>query len=131
MLHLLANPEPSATPEPYAEAVARLASIRHALRLVEPHGGGPAPDPEADEALGAAWQQASNARRRCYEARSGRVIAGTAAGLEALLAAGAQGSEPNRAAAGKLAEEIRIGLEEICAVLRETPTAARLDPIAL
>jgi hypothetical protein len=130
MLHLLASPESNPAPQPYAEAMARLASIRHALRLVEPHGGGPAPDPEADEAFGLAWQEAPAARRRCCDTRSGRVIAGTAAGLEALLAAGAA-SEPNPAASRKLAEEILLGLEEICAVLRDTPAPARLDPLAL
>jgi hypothetical protein len=118
-------------PQPYAEAVARLASIRHALRLVEPHGGGPAPDPDGDEAFGVAWQQAPAARRRCCDTRSGRVIAGTAAGLEALLAAGQSGFEPNPSASRKLAEEIRAGLEEISAVLRDTPAPARHDPIAL
>ncbi len=41
-------------PLPYAEAVARLASIRNALRRVDPFGGGPASDPEADNDLAAA-----------------------------------------------------------------------------
>ncbi|HVM37880.1 MAG TPA: hypothetical protein VM265_05790 [Sphingomicrobium sp.] len=128
MLHLHACPESNPAPRPYAEAVARLASIRHALRLVDSNGGGPAPDPEADEAFGLAWQEAPAARRRCCDARAGRVIAGTAAGLDALLAAG---ERPNPAASRKLAEEIRAGLEEICAVLRDTPAPARHDPLAL
>lgn len=132
MLHLQASREPQTQPpQPYAEAVARLASIRHALRLVEPHGGGPAPDPEADDAFGKAWHEAPAARRRCCDSRSGRVIAGTAAGLEALLAAGDACSAPNPAASRKLAEEIRAGLEEICAVLGDAPLPARHDPIAL
>jgi hypothetical protein len=87
--------------------------------------------PDGDEAFGVAWQQAPAARRRCCDTRSGRVIAGTAAGLEALLAAGQSGFEPNPSASRKLAEEIRAGLEEISAVLRDTPAPARHDPIAL
>jgi hypothetical protein len=129
MLSLLAVPQPSATPAPYAEAVARLASIRHALRLVEPHGGGPAPDNAGDEGFGLDWQDASESRRRRCDARSGRVIAGTAAGLEALLAEGQAGRTPNGAANRKLAEEIRAGLAEISAALSDA--APRPDPIAL
>lgn len=131
MIHLLASPGPGESPPPYAEAMARLASIRHALRLVEPHGGGPAPDPECDEQFGLAWQQASAASRRCCDARCGRVIAGAAAGLDALLAAHDGERAPNPAASRRLAEDIRASLEEICAVLRDCPTAGRPEPVAL
>ena len=52
MLHLLPDPAPEPqgqpAPEAYAEAVSRLASVRHALRLVDPFGSGPASDADAD-----------------------------------------------------------------------------------
>ena len=51
-------------PLPYAEAVSRLASVRHALRLVEPFGGGPASDLDDDDAIAAAWDGAGEARQR-------------------------------------------------------------------
>ena len=55
---------PRPRPEPYAEAVARLASVRHALRLVDPYGGGPASDVEDDDAVAAAWDEADEAREK-------------------------------------------------------------------
>jgi hypothetical protein len=112
MLHLF--PE-SATPlsgEPYAEAVSRLASIRHALRLVDPFAG-PAPDCDEDEAIAAVWPAASEAKRSCFDTRSARAAAGAAAGIEALLAARSAGVEPNRAAGTALVEEIRRELEQV------------------
>lgn len=45
-----------------SEALAKLAGIRHALRLVDPFGGGPASDPSDDENLAAAWAGASQGR---------------------------------------------------------------------
>jgi hypothetical protein len=38
MLHLVPVQQADESPELYSEALARLASIRHALRLVDPHG---------------------------------------------------------------------------------------------
>ena len=112
MLHLIPQPQPADSPEPYAEAVARLASIRHALRLVDLHAGGPADDGD-DAALGRAWAAAPAARRRSFDSRCGRVIAATADGLEALLAERALGREPNAAATARLADEIRRGLDDV------------------
>lgn len=114
MLHLsIESQQSDEGPAPYAEAVARLASIRHALRLVDPFGGGPASDPDEDLELGVAWAKARPARRRCFDTRSSRVIASTAEGLEALLASRSAGAEPNPAASRRLAEEIRLGLKDI------------------
>ena len=113
MLHFLPTFEAKSAPEPYAEAVARLASIRHVLRLVEPAGGGPAGDADDDEAVGVAWEQAPAVKKRCFDNRSGRVITATAAGLEALLAERQAGREPNAAAARRLASEIRSGLDDV------------------
>ena len=114
MLHFQPPAEPFETPQPNSEALARIAGIRHALSLVEPFGSGPADDADrAIHALDAGWAQASGATRRCVDNRSERVIAGTAAGLDALLAERAAGREPNEAAAARIAEEIRIGLENV------------------
>ena len=111
MLHLLPHPTPG-EPGPYAEAVARLASIRHALRLVDPHGGGPASD-ALDVA--SAWDQADEAKRRAFDARSEKLVGAAAAGLEALVAIHQQGREPNGEASRAMVEQIR---RELAAVSR-------------
>ncbi len=67
MLNLIPQPEPQPRPEPYAEAVARLATVRHALRLVDPFGGGPASDPDEDAAISDAWTNADESKRRWFE----------------------------------------------------------------
>ena len=118
MLHLLPQsaPQPQLQQRPaaFAEAVSRLASIRHALRLVEPFGSGPASD--ADEtAVAAAWDSADDARRRCFDRRSGRLVEATAAGIEALLAERQHGREPSAEASQALVDEIR---RELAAVSR-------------
>ena len=112
MLHFVPEPQSVESPEPYAEALSRLAGIRHALRLVDPFGGGPASDVE-DEAIGEAWIAAPYAKRRCFDSRSGRVIAATAEGLEALLGERSAGREPNSAASVEIANEIRRGLRDV------------------
>ena len=66
MLHLVPTAQtedtPKAAAQPYAEALARLASIRHALRMVDPFGGGPASDADHDRGddhrIAAAWSDA-------------------------------------------------------------------------
>jgi hypothetical protein len=124
MLNFVPDPQSFDSPEPYAEAVARLAGIRHALRLVDPHGGGPACD-IADEQLGEAWLEAPYARRRCFDNRSGRVIAATAEGLEALLAERSAGREPNPAASAEIAADIRRGLRDVARQLLGAAEAPR------
>jgi hypothetical protein len=122
MLHLAPVPQiddsPQPDPQPYAEALARLASIRHALRLVDPFGGGPASDPDGDEQLAASWSQASKSKNRCFDGRTSRTASAAAAGLEALLAERAAGREPNAAASQRLSEEIRLGLEDVSRLMR-------------
>lgn len=110
MLHIL--PESAREPGPYAEAVERLASIRHALRLVDPHGGGPASD-ELDVAT--AWDHADEAKRRTFDARSAKMVSAAAAGLEALVAVHRQGAEANAEASRQMVEQIR---RELAAVSR-------------
>ena len=117
MLHLLPDPAPQPRPEPYAEAVARLATIRHALRLVDPFGGGPASDPGQDDAVSAAWDQAAEPKRRWFDARSARLVEATAAGVEVLLAEKQSGREPHEEASRLLVEQIRRELAEVSKVV--------------
>ena len=117
MLHLLPDPAPQPRPEPYAEAVARLATVRHALRLVDPYGGGPASDMCDDEAISAAWDEADEPKRRWFDARSARLVGATAAGVEVLLAEKQSGREPNEEASRLLVEQIRRELAEVSRVV--------------
>lgn len=117
MLHLLAQPEPRESPLAYAEAVSRLASVRHALRLVEPFGAGPASDLDDDDALASAWAHAGEARQRLFDRRSGRMIGTAAAGIEALLIERQQGHEPHAAASEALVDEIRRELREVAGII--------------
>ena len=117
MLHLVPVPQVDESPLP-AEALAKLAGIRHALRLVDPFGGGPASDPSNDEDIAAAWAGASKASNRRVDECTLRTAGAAAAGIDALLAARATGHEPNEAASKELADEIRRGLEEISRRMR-------------
>jgi hypothetical protein len=116
MLHLLHEPTPDETPIAHAEAVSRLASVRHALRLVEPFGAGPASDISDDEAIAGAWDGAGEARQQLFDRRSARMIGAAAAGIEALLAERQEGREPHADASQALVDEIRRELREIAGV---------------
>ena len=76
MIHFLPESPAETRPAPYAEAVARLASIRQALRLVEQFEGeerNPAIEVgDGDDRIAAAWPTAKEAARRCFAARSER-----------------------------------------------------------
>ena len=115
MLHLLAQNEPD-TPKAYAEAVSRLASVRHALRLVD---GGLCNGPEGDldDDIASAWPSASEAKQRCFDRRSARLVGAAAAGIEAMLSQRHDGREPNAAAGEALAEEIRRELDVIAGII--------------
>jgi hypothetical protein len=115
MLHLLPESPFQATPLPYAEAVSRLASIRHAMRLVEPFAAGPADD--CDDAIAAAWDDAGEARQRCFDRRSGRLVGTASAGLEALLAEREKGAATHEAASQALVDEIRRELRDVAGVI--------------
>ena len=117
MFQLIVQPAPENAPLPYAEAVSRLASVRHALRLVEPFGGGPASDPEDDQSLAGGWDEASEAKQRLFDRRSERMIGSAAAGIEALLAESQEGREPNAAASQALTDEIRRELRDIAGII--------------
>ena len=100
-------------PGPYAEAVARLASIRQALACVEQFAGDAPSDSMAEAKLAAGWPQASPARQRVYDARSARVAAAAAAALEVLAAQHEAGQEPHAAAIARLKRELGEGVESI------------------
>ncbi len=117
MLHLLPVESRELRPAPYAEAVSRLAGIRHALRLVEPFADGPSPDNDEDAAVAAAWDDAGHARRTLFDRRSERLIGAAAAGLEALLIEQGEDRAPHREASRALVEEIRRELTEIARVV--------------
>ncbi|HVL78380.1 MAG TPA: hypothetical protein VM346_03735 [Sphingomicrobium sp.] len=121
MLHLIPeNPSaaPAAPAESCPEAAARLASIRHALRMVEPFAGGPASDAEDDDQIADAWEQASDAQKRCFALRSERTVCAATAGLEALLAARGECREVSPDAARVIAEELRSSLAELSRLVR-------------
>ena len=98
---------------PYAEAVARLASIRQALACVEQFSGEQPSDSMAEAKLAAAWPVASPARQRCYETRSARTAAAAAAGLEAIAGRHDGGDEPHPAAVARLKRELGTGVDSI------------------
>ena len=110
MIHFVPEPQPQLGAAPYAEAVARLASLRTALRLVDPAAADASP---ADEQIAAAWTTASDASRRCFAARSERTVGAAAAGIEAVLGERCAGREPSRRSVERVADEIRSGLEDL------------------
>lgn len=117
MLHLLQQPTPAESPIAYAEAVSRLASVRHALRLVEPFGAGPASDIPDEEAVADAWGDAGEARHQLFERRSARMVGAAAAGIEAVLSERDEGREPHAEASQALADEIRRELREVARIV--------------
>jgi len=118
MLHLFPTPAPESKSEPYAEAVSRLASVRHAIRLVEPFGHGPASDlSDEDYAVAAAWDEAGEARRRHFDRSSAKLVSATAAGVEALLNARQEGREPHAEASKALVDQIRRELANVARVV--------------
>jgi hypothetical protein len=117
MLHLTAQPALEETPLGYAETVARLASVRHALRLVAPFAGGPAPDLPEDGEIAAAWEAADESRQRLFDRRSAGMVSAAAAGIEALLIESQDGREPNASASQALVDEIRRELREVAGIV--------------
>ena len=113
MLHIL--PETSPEPLAYAEAVSRLASVRHAIRLVEPFGSGPASD--LDAAVAGAWDSAGHAKQRHFDRRSGALVGAAAAGIEALLVERQAGREPHDEATQAMVEEIRRELQDVAGII--------------
>lgn len=113
MISLQHQPLPDSERKPYAEAVSRLAGIRHALRLVDELGEGPSPDPENDGLIADCFAAASPARQAVFDRKSAMAVNAAAAGLEALLAVRHDGQEPHAEANRALVEQIRRELEEV------------------
>jgi hypothetical protein len=116
MLNLVPQHELEARPQAYAEAVSRLASVRHALRLVD-GGFGAGPEGDLDSHVAAAWPQAGEATQRHFDRRSGQLVASAAAGIEALLAQRSEGREPHREASRTLIDEIRRELRDVAGIV--------------
>ena len=114
MLNLIPQPEFEPRPQAYAEAVSRLATIRHALRLVD---GGFSAGPADDGVIAGAWDQAGEARQRWFDKRSERLVGATAAGVEALVTERQDGREPHVLANQTLVDQIRRELQEIAGVV--------------
>lgn len=115
MFHLVPQLEAETSPV-YAEAVARLASVRHALRLVD-GGFGAGPEDDLHTEVSTAWPEAGEARRRWFDRRSSRLVGTAAAGIEALLGERQVGREPNREAGRTLVDEIRRELREVAGII--------------
>lgn len=98
---------------PYAEAVARLASIRQALACIEQFAGDAPSDSMAEARLAAGWPNASPARQRVYDARSAKLAAAAAAGLEMIANSQEAGQEPHAAAIERLKRELGDGIGAI------------------
>ena len=113
MIHLLSIDAAEAAPLS-GEVAARVAGLKRALRLLEGNGHGPSDDFD-DFAL---IEEASEPVRRCFDARSERVIGAAAAGLEAVVGARGAGHYANQAAVWQVAETIREGLADLSELLR-------------
>jgi hypothetical protein len=113
MLHLFPDAAPDSRPQAYSEAVSRLASVRQALRLVDPFSVGPASDFDNDLAVAAAWEEAGEAKRRLFGSRSAQLVGATAAGVEALLDERQRGRQPHAEASQALVEQIRTELAKV------------------
>jgi hypothetical protein len=115
MFHLVPQVERDSSPV-YSEAVARLASVRHALRLVD-GGFGAGPEDDLDAKVSAAWPESGEAKHQWFDRRSSALIGTTAAGIEALLSERRSGREPHREAGRKLTEEIRRELRAVANII--------------
>lgn len=114
MLHLVAQPETETSV--YSEAVARLASVRHALRLVD-GGFGAGPQVGLDADVAAAWQGAGEAKQRWFDRRSAALVGTAALGIETLLNERHDGREPHQEASRTLVDDIRRDLREIAGIV--------------
>jgi hypothetical protein len=116
MLHLLPIDVSESASRPYDEAVSRLSAVRHAIRLVEPFGHGPASDPSDDD-VADAWDRSDEARRRWFGRRSEQLVSAAAAGIEALLIERQAEREPNAEASKALTDQIRRELADVARVV--------------
>ena len=113
MIHFIPESPATEAPGPYAEAVARLLSIRQALSCVEQVAGKAATHRDSDARLALGFPAASAPAKRCFDSRSARVASAAAAGLEAIALQQDQGLVPHPAALERLEEELASGLDSI------------------
>lgn len=115
MIHFIPESPETATelPGPYAEAIARLASIRQALACVEQFSGEAPSDSMAEAKLAAAWPGAPAAKQRVYDSRSARIAAEAAAGLEALAVLHEGGKQPHGQALERLKRDLGDRITDI------------------
>ena len=118
MLHLVPEFAPDFEPKLHPEPIARLASLRNALRVMDEFGGGPASDFEDDDQLTARWESAGEAAKRCFDRRSAEMVAVATAGLEVVAEHQQEGSDVNPAAKQVIAGELRGGFEQLWKLLR-------------
>jgi hypothetical protein len=115
MLSLIPQDEPE-MPTAYAEAVSRLASVRHALRLVD-GGFSAGPEGDLDGEIAGVWDRTGEARQRYFDRRSGQLVGTAAAGIEALLSQRHDGREPHVLACKTMVDEIRRELREVAGIV--------------
>ncbi|HEY1142945.1 MAG TPA: hypothetical protein VGE68_02815 [Sphingomicrobium sp.] len=96
------------------ELATRIAGLKRALRLLEPHGHGPSCDEDEFTIV----EFDTEAARRCFDQRSERVIGSAAAGLDAVIAVRNDGFEANSAAIDLVADTIREGLANLSELLK-------------
>ncbi len=118
MLNLLSQPATESAPNPAPEPVFRLASLHHALRVVDQFGGGPASDFDID-GFAQDWAEASPAEQRCFDRRSAGLLAVASAGLEVVANHREIGSDVSPAAMQLLADEIRSSIADIERLIRD------------
>ena len=113
MIHFIPESPAREIPAPYAEAVARLASIRQALACVEQLGGKDVSHRDSEARLALGFPGSSPPVQRCFEVRSERVAKVAAAGLEAIARGQDHGNPPHPAALELLERELAAGLSEL------------------
>lgn len=117
----LQSPPPQAAAG--ADAGRQLAQLREVLRLVEQiagRGSAAGRDSALDEAIraGAAYGDALPIVQRRFDAQVAETVAWAAAGVEALSLSGGP-----RAAAARLADELKLAIEDLVKLLRRQPEA--------
>ena len=113
MIHFIPESPAAEVPGPYAEAIARLVSIRQALACVEQVAGKPESHRDSEARLSLGFPGATPAVQRCFDSRSARVASAAAAGLEAIAAHQDRGIVPHPDAIARLEDELTSGLESI------------------
>ena len=114
MIHFIpespAPAEADAQDTPYAQAVARLASIQRALTCVSAMNGEATPYRDSEARLALGFPGSPPSTQRAFDLRSAKVAGGAAAGIAAVAALAASGREPNPAALARLTAEIEADM---------------------